>query len=181
MEMRNLSLALAVGVLLVCADVARADGAENLAAGTGTIAGFGEPMVHVNAQSEQGGASPRGHFWIRYPNGAEFGGRVECLTVVGNSAGLTGRIEKVKVSGPNFVVGNYVQIRLTDNGSPGTADLVNLDPGTPQQPTGCAPTGDLRTQQGNYVVHNSFVDLSVMNALLMDFEAQAGDPYGMHG
>src|SRR5687767_10418850 len=78
-------------------------GAENLVAGTGTIICCGQPMVHVNAQSREGGVNPRGHFWIRYPSGVEFGGDVVCLTVIANSATLTGRIDRVKV--PNALLG----------------------------------------------------------------------------
>ena len=181
MKSLPLALGLALGSLLVSAGVARADGAENLVAGTGTLICCGQPMVHVNAQSQQGGVSPQGHFWIRYPNGVEFGGRVVCLAVAFNSSGLTGRIEKVKVPKPTlgFTQGSFVNLRVTDNGSPGTADLVNFDPGTAVQPAGCPMFGDVNTQQGNYVVHNNpLVDLSALNALLMGFEADAGDPYG---
>ena len=67
------------------------NGADNLAAGTGTLICCDQPMVHVNAKSGAAGANARGHFWIRYPNGGgEFGGPVVCLNVVGNQAGLTG-------------------------------------------------------------------------------------------
>ena len=41
--------------------------------------------------------------------------------------------------------------------------------------------GDLKTQQGNYVVHddyNPLLDLSAFDALLTDIEAKANDPYG---
>ena len=122
-------------------------GAENLVAGTGTVLGFGNPMVHVNAQSRAAGVDPRGHFWIRYPNGGvEFGGTVVCLNVVGKVAGLTGHIERVKVAGPasGFVLGNYLRIRITDSGSPGTADLVNFDPGS-SSPQACTGVGRIRT------------------------------------
>ena len=74
---------------------------------------------------------PRGHFWIRYPNGGgEFGGRL-CLNVVGNQAGLTGHIERVEVARPcrDSLAGNFMNIEITDNGSPGTLDLVNFHPG----------------------------------------------------
>jgi hypothetical protein len=139
-------------------------------------------MVHVNAQSQAGGVDPRGHFWIRYPNGGvEFGGRVVCLNVIGNVAGLTGHIERVKVAGPGsgFVLGNYLTIRITDLGSPGTTDLVNFDLGTSNQPTACAGAGDLVMSQGNYVVHDKpVVNLSALDLLLAQFEAQAKDPYG---
>jgi Desulfoferrodoxin, N-terminal domain len=156
-------------------------GAENLAAGTGTLVCCGEPMVHVNAQSQSGGVDPRGHFWIRYPNGVEFGGPVVCLNVVGNVAGLIGQIERVKVAAPasGFVLGNYLRIRITDLGSPGTTDLANFDPGTPGNPGTCPGVGDLVISQGNYVVHDKpVVNLSALDSLLAQFEAQAKDPYG---
>src|SRR5205807_1394300 len=155
-----------------------------VAAGTGTLVCCGQPMVHVNAQSQQGVVSPGSHFWIKYPNGVEFGGRVVCLSTLANTAGLTGKIEKVKVASQaqGFMAGNFVPIRIVDNGSPGTADLVNFDAGSLVQPPGCPGVGDLKTQQGNYVVHdNPFFDLPVLDTLLMGFETDAGDPYGMNG
>jgi hypothetical protein len=149
---------------------------------------FGNPeaictgvMVHVNAQSGAGGVQPRGHFWIRYPSGVEFGGSVVCLNVVANSAGLTGHIERVKVANPSlgFVLGNYVPIRITDNGSPGTLDLVNFDRGLETQPTSCGGTGNIPISQGNYIVHDEPVlNLSALDQLLAQFEASAKDPYG---
>jgi hypothetical protein len=157
-------------------------GAENLAAGTGTLICCGQPMVHVNAQSGALGVNPRGHFWIRYPSGVEFGGTVVCLTVTVNRAGLTGRIDRVKVPNPGlgFVAGNFLNIELADNGSPGVLDLVNFHPGSSTQPTGC-PVGaaDLPISQGNYVVHDKPVlDLSALDLLIAQFEAEAKDPYG---
>ena len=182
--MRNVLIALALASLvgLGASGGASADnrGADQLAAGTGTLICCGQPMVHVNAQSDAGGADPRGHFWIRYPNGVEFGGRVVCLTVGVNQAGLTGHIEKAKTASPTqgFVPGNFVNLRLTDNGSPGTLDLVNFDEGTPTQPT-CFPGGDLPISQGNYIVHDEPVlDLLGLDQLLAQFESAANDPYG---
>jgi hypothetical protein len=166
-------------------------GADNLVAGTATLdctmimgATCTGVMVHVNAQSGAGGVDPRGHFWIRYPNGgAEFGGAVVCMHVVVNSAALIGRIDQVMVPSTNpmqgFTMNNFVQIRITDNGSPGTADLVNFDPGTPGNPGTCGGVGDIPISQGNYVVHDQpVVDLSALDLLLAQFEAAANDPYG---
>jgi hypothetical protein len=163
-------------------------GAENLAAGTGTLnctaiagATCTGVMLHVNAQSGAGGVSPRGHFWIRYPSGVEFGGSIVCLNVTATNAALTGRIDRVKVANPSlgFVLGNFVPIRITDNGSPGTLDLVNFDRGVDVQPEGCTGAGDIPISQGNYIVHDEPVlDLSALNLLLAQFEAEANDPYG---
>ena len=156
-------------------------GADNLVAGTGTLICCGEPMVHVNAQSQAGGVNPRGHFWIRYPTGVEFGGRVVCLSLVGNQAGLTGHIERVKLANPisGFVLGNFLNIQITDNGSPGTLDLVNFHPGSQIQPSSCTGGADLLIKQGNYVVHGQPVlNLSALSLFLAEAEAVAGDSYG---
>jgi hypothetical protein len=84
--------------------------------------------------------------------------------------------------GLGFVLGNYLTIRLTDNGSPGALDMVNFDPGTPNQPTGCSGVGDLTISQGNYVVHDQPVtdplQLDLLNQFLAQIESAANDPYG---
>jgi hypothetical protein len=163
-------------------------GADNLAAGTGTLDCTAIPgatctgvMLHVNAQSGADGVNPRGHFWIRYPSGVEFGGHIVCLNVFGNMAGMTGHIEMVKVADETlgFVEGNYLTIRITDMGSPGTLDQVNFDKGT-STPSSCLGLhGDIPISQGNFVVHDEpVVDLAALNTLLAEFEAAAGDPYG---
>jgi hypothetical protein len=187
--MRKVFAVLLATSLVALATAARASadgqGADQLAAGTGTLVCCNQPMVHVNAQSDFAGVNPRGHFWIRYPNGgADFGGHIVCLTVVGNTAAMTGHIEMVKTANPvlGFVLGYYLTIRLTDNGSPGTLDMVNFDPGTPNQPTGCAGVGDLMISQGNYVVHDRPVtdplQLDLLNQFLAQIESAANDPYG---
>jgi len=147
-------------------------------------------MLHVNAQSGAGGVDPRGHFWIRYPSGVEFGGQIVCLTVTLNQAGLTGHIEKVKTANPGlgFVSGNYLNIEVADNGPPpGTGapapDLVNFHPGQPGQPSSCpVDSPDLPLSQGNYVVHDKPVtDLAGMLGLdqfIAQIESAANDPYG---
>src|SRR5439155_11695015 len=121
-DMRRPLVALVLGSLLGLAlsgGVAGASGPQqNVAAGTGQLAPFGTvsgTMVHVNAQSDFGGANPRGHFYIREPappqgRGFDVAGAIVCLTVAGNSAGMTGRIDRVKVanSALGFEIGNYV-------------------------------------------------------------------------
>ena len=173
-------LSAGVACALLLPGVATATQQQQLAAGTGTLICCGSPMVHVNSQSDQGGVNPRGHFWIRYPTGVEFGGRVTCLSVLGNNAGLTGHIELVKVANlaAGFVEGNYLTIRIMDNGEPGTADMVNFDPGSPTAAPSCAAVGDLSISQGNYTVHDNLLDLFVLSPLLAQFEAAADDPYG---
>jgi hypothetical protein len=192
-----MALALATVVVLGATGGASADnqGADWLVAGTGTITPsscdtcsvFG--MIHVNAQNTADGLNPRGHFWIRLQNGGgEFGGTVTCLNVTTPMmAGLIGHIDRVKVLVTNtdfhFIEGNSVFIRVTDAGSPGTLDMVNVDGGTSDAPTSCQnfDTTCCNISQGNYVVHGEpVVGLDALNALnlqIAQFEAQAGDPY----
>jgi hypothetical protein len=190
--------AVALGAAGGGAGTARADnqGAEWLVAGTGTLICCSQPMVHVNAQSNVGGVNARGHFWIRYPNGGpDFGGQVVCLGVGVNTAGLLGEIDVIKTPGsigvpPNthpVVLGYLIPIRITDNGSPGTADLVNFDPPAPPPtvppaPGSCGGTGDLPISQGNYVVHNQPVTDPVallgLDQFIAQIESAANDPYG---
>lgn len=190
--MRKLLITLALASLFALGaggSAAADNGADWLAAGTGTLVMYGQPMVHVNAQSNFLGANARGHFWIRYPNGgADFGGLVRCLDVVGNEAGLVGQIEDVKTAGKptlNVAVGNYIYISINDNGSPGTADTVNFDPAVPSNSGFCPPrfnTPDLVIGQGNYVVHDQPLtdplQLDLLNQFLTQIEAAANDPYG---
>jgi hypothetical protein len=167
-------------------------GADWLVAGTGTLICCGQPMVHVNAQSDFLGANPRGHFWIRYPNGGpDFGGLIKCVNVSVSLAGLTGQIDTVKTGGaigvpPQTIeAGKYIQIRVTDNGSPGTADTVNFDPPLPaSDPPPSCPTNPetLLISQGNYVVHDQPVtdlaDMLGLDQFIAQIESAANDPYG---
>ena len=162
-------------------------GAENLAAGTGTLncaailgATCTGVMLHVNAQSGASGVSPRGHLdqvseWGRVR-------RVDCvLERDRNERGAyrSNRSRQGRQSGSRIRLGNFVPIRITDNGSPGTLDLVNFDRGVDVQPQGCSGAGDIPISQGNYVVHDEPVlDLSALNLMLAQFEAEANDPYG---
>jgi hypothetical protein len=193
--MRKLLITLAIAslVALGASGSAGADGqgsgADWLAAGTGTLKNYGQPMVHVNAQSSFGGANPRGHFWIRYPDGgADFGGLIKCLDVFGNEAGMVGEIEQIKAAGNPILkvkLNYFIYISVNDNGSPGTLDTVNFDPATQDNPGSCthrANTPDLVIDQGNYVVHDQPItdplQLDLLNQFLSQIEAAANDPYG---
>jgi hypothetical protein len=179
--------ALGLAAVLICpssAGATHSNGqgpAQQLVAGTGTLICCGMPMVHVNAQSDAGGVDPRGHFWIRYPSGVEFGGAVVCVNAVGFASGVTGRIDRVKLANPTlgFVEGNFLNIEITDFGEPGTADLVNFHPGAAVQPSGCPIGANLPISQGNYIVHDTpLLDVAALDLLLSGFETAAGDPYG---
>jgi hypothetical protein len=145
--------------------------------------------VHVNAQRDPDTGASRGHFFIRYPTtapggGFDFRGRVVCLDVIGNFATMIGRIDATRGVAPNplanFVVGNFLRIRITDNGEPGAADLVNFDPGQPTQPSCDAVPGDLPISEGNYIVHEDppLAILNSLSLLLAHFESAADCPYG---
>jgi hypothetical protein len=78
-----------------------------------------------------------------------------------------------------FVAGNFLNIEITDNGSPGTLDLVNFHPGSGDQPQSCPLGANLPISQGDYVVHDKPVlNFSALDLLLGQFEADANDPYG---
>ena len=188
--MRKLLAALAlVSIVSVVAlpGSASADnqGADWLAAGTGTLICCNQPMVHVNTQSGTAGVNPRGHFWIRYPNGgADFGGHIVCLNVAGLTAGMIGRIDDVVAPnvGLGFTAGNYLHITVTDSGPANLVpDMVNFSPGGSNWPS-CAPEGGFPVSQGNYVVHDQAItdplQLDLFNQFLTQIEAAAKDPYG---
>jgi hypothetical protein len=167
MRRRVLAITASVALMAVFAGSANTAGQKDLAAGTGTIAGFGDPMVHVNAQTNPNTGVTTGHFYIRYPAEStpdgkifEVGGRVTCLFVLGNHAAVAGRIERIKGSEPAIfeegvptMTGDEVSINVVDNGSPGTLDEANegKSAGATTSET-CGFGGTLPIKQGNYTV-----------------------------
>jgi hypothetical protein len=165
---------------------------QELVAGTGRLAGHNEPLVHVNAQKDKDTGETRGHFFIRYPvtapgGGFDMRGDIECMTTTGvpgfMKAGLVGRIERITginpfgPGGANFFVGNALQITITDLGEPGTFDQADFSPAeTPPRNPSCSPGGGQILQSGNYIVHQDppLELLSILDALLAEFEAAAG-------
>jgi hypothetical protein len=167
---------------------------KDLVAGTGTLVvpqPFPQaPQLHVNAHRDPQTTEARGHFYIRYPTTTPTGtfdvrGHVACLGVAGNVATVIGEIERVRgvapfAGGGGFEEGNFVQIRITDNGEPGTLDLANFSPGSPTQQSCVPQAGDLPLSQGNYIVHQDppLQLLNILDGLLAEFEAAADCPYG---
>jgi hypothetical protein len=158
---------------------------KDLVAGTATILGFNNPQVHVNAERYGTPEAIRGHWYIRYPTTAPGGGfdmrgEVVCVDAFLNNATVIGQIERVKgidpfFGGAGFVAGNFVQIRIQDNGEPGFLDRVNFSPGSGSQQS-CAPSpGDLVISQGNYIVHEEppLALLSSLDLLIAQIEAEA--------
>jgi hypothetical protein len=166
---------------------------QELVAGTGTLVVpqpfRQDPMLHVNAQRDETGEA-RGHFYIRYPEtetqtALDFRGEVVCLDVSLNNATIIGEIERRRPAlvppqtGP-FAEGHFLEIRITDNGEPGTLDLANFGGEQTTQPS-CAvftaQPGDLPISQGNFIVHMD-PPLSLLSALdlqIAEFEAAAGE------
>jgi hypothetical protein len=179
---------LCVLLLALAAVIAAPGGAQatsrDVAAGTGTIIGFGDPMVHLNAQAEEDTPpfAGRGHFFVRYPvdslpdrAGLEIHGKITCVNAVGVDAVAAGIVTKVTGQDPfNLVEGmSTVQVRARDTGSPGTLDGSNWGPAPPD----CSsPPGSLPISQGNYVVHDSALSgvFAGLDLLIAEFEAAAG-------
>jgi hypothetical protein len=161
---------------------------RDVVAGTGTLVVpqpfLQAPQVHVNANQNPDTGETRGHFYIRYASpDIDLRGDAVCVDAALTSGTVIGRVERATgAAPPTFPTkGDFVRIRITDNGEPGALDLANWDllPGVSSPPTTCpAQPGDLRISQGNYVVHDGTVPLSLLSALdlfLADIEAAAGD------
>jgi hypothetical protein len=178
-----------LALALVSVSPASAGNPKNLAAGTGTIDGFGDPMVHVNAQTNPNTGMTSGKFFIRYPAEStidgkifEVGGSVSCLFVdlVGNHAAVAGTIERIKGTAPAIfgptVIGGEVSINVLDNGSPGTLDEANEGqaPGATNLPD-CGYGSTLAIKQGNYTVKADppLELLTSLDALIADAQLAA--------
>jgi hypothetical protein len=157
--LRGLFFAVAMSAgLLVVPGTSVAAPSHDLVAGTGTIALFGSPTLHVNAKNTANGAN--GSFRITYPDGIVVRGTVTCLFVAGNLASIVGLITESN-SVTTFPEGDYIFISVLDNGEPGTAgpDMINFSPGLPPPaPTTCTTnpaTPNLPIVQGNFQVFDS--------------------------
>jgi hypothetical protein len=127
------------------------------ATGTGTLDHtFGDPTAHINAVQAKPGL--KGSFEITYPDGTAVSGKPVCLSVSGNTAYVTGKIDQS--SGPrqatnSWLPGNYLVIGVQDNGEPGSADRLNFSTGFTTDP-GCGPNSaarpDFTIVNGNYQV-----------------------------
>lgn len=156
------------------------NGPKDLVAGTGTITGFGDPMVHVNASRNKTTLEARGYFFIKYKSSNfEVSGRVTCLTVTGNKAGVGGVIERVKGTPPAIfgptAPGNEVLITVLDMGSPGNLDQVNEGQLLGASSV-CPETGNtFPIQQGNYVVKDDPPPsmLAILDVMLAEFVTAA--------
>jgi hypothetical protein len=162
---------------------------QDVVAGTGTLVVpqpfLQAPQLHVNANHDPATGAVRGHFYIRYTAPAiDIRGDAVCVDTLGTTGTVIGRVDSVTANPadvpPGFPgVNDFVRIRITDLGEPGTLDQANWDPLGSQQPAACpAQAGDLPISQGNYIVHDGLVPLELLPALdglLSDIEAAAGD------
>jgi hypothetical protein len=145
---------------------------KDLVAGTGTIMSSGD-VVHVNGSRNKNTSAVSGRFFVRYANGAEIGGRVTCLTVNLNKAGVGGVIERVKGTPPPG--SNEVLITVLDMGEPGTLDEVSAVR-LAAASTSCPSTGPTSPiSKGNYVVKSDPPPelLSIFDTLIAEFETAA--------
>jgi nitrous oxidase accessory protein NosD len=163
-----------------CPTAPAGEAQKDLVVGTGTIMGFGDPVVHVNASRNPNTSEVKGRFYIRYPDNAfEVAGKVTCLTVNLNKAGVGGVIERVKGTPPPIfgptMPGNNVLITVLDMGEPGTLDEVN-EGQLAGASTNCPSTGNtFPIERGNYVVKAEPPPalLSSLSTLIAEFEAAA--------
>jgi hypothetical protein len=162
---------------------------QDVVAGTATLVVpqpfLQAPQLHVNANNDPATGAARGHFFIRYSvPPIDIRGDAVCVDTLATTGTVIGQVESVTASPadipPGFPgVNDFVRIRITDFGEPGTLDRANWDSIGSAQPATCsAQPGDLPISQGNYIVHDGFVPLELLPALdllLNDIEAAAGD------
>jgi hypothetical protein len=146
-------------LVLVPAPLSHAAPSHDQVVGTASIAQFGSPTLHVNANLNRSGV--KGTIRISYPDGTDLKGKVTCLSVNGNIGYVIGRItDSVGQPPHNWLPGNFVVAGVKDNGEPGTdgPDLLNFSPGFATEPA-CAPNPaahpTLPVVQGNYKVNDA--------------------------
>jgi hypothetical protein len=155
--------ALATGALALGCGLAVAAPSDDQLAGTGTIAGYGTPTLHLNAvdTSMQGW---KGSFTIDYPTGTHVEGKVTDGQVDSNKVGYAwGQV--TESNDGRWVVGEYVVMGVLDEGQPGVQppkDALNFSVSSASPPgTGQAiPSGDpnLTLIEGNLRVSDSDSD-----------------------
>jgi hypothetical protein len=115
-----LLVSVAIGVGAASATHSNGEGPkQDLVSGTSQFEGGGfDAQLHVNATSGPSGEDPRGHFFYRQSssgtNQFDFSGRVTCVNVNGNLAGLAGEVTKSK--NPSVAEGSGVLISVEDRG-----------------------------------------------------------------
>lgn len=161
---------------------------QDVVAGTATLVVpppyLQAPHLHVNANNDPATGAARGHFFIRYSvPPIDIRGDAVCVDTAVTIGTVIGQVESITANPANYPPGfpgvnDFVRIRITDAGEPGTLDEANWDPLSAQPATCPAQAGDLPISQGNYIVHDGFVPLELLPALdllLNDIEAAAGD------
>ena len=163
--MKRLLAALFLGLVVAlvgASGVASADPQQDLVSGTGHFVEVGvfDAEIHVNAQSGPSGEDPQGHFFVTQETkggvaDADFSGRVTCVNVNGNLAGVGGEVTKSK--NPSIAEGSGFLFSIEDRGpgeqDAGLAMLTSVPPEEP--PTDCSFVFTAETQKGNFVVHDA--------------------------
>lgn len=163
MRMRKLLLVAivsATALAAVPAVSAFAASSHDQLVGSGTLTGFGNPTTEVSANEVKSGL--KGSFTITYPDGTAVSGTPTCLAVQGNGGYFIGKIDTSagpRVDSNNWHPGDFVVIRVVDNGNPGqgSPDRLNFSPGYATSPQ-CAPnvgTDLIPISDGNFHVTDS--------------------------
>ena len=162
--MKRLLAALFLGLVVAlvgASGVASAAPQQDFVSGTGHFVQQGgdfDAQLHVNAQSGPTG-DPGGHFFVTRSefgiNVVDFSGRVTCVNVDGNLAGVAGVVTKSK--NPSVPVGTGFITSIVDGG-PDEQDAAQAMLFAVSAPPTTCPFNDLGTQpttDGNFVVHDA--------------------------
>jgi hypothetical protein len=154
-----LLVSVAIGVGAASATHSNGEGPkQDLVSGTSQFEGGGfDAQLHVNATSGPSGEDPRGHFFYRQSssgtNQFDFSGRVTCVNVNGNLAGLAGEVTKSK--NPSVAEGSGVLISVEDRGQ-GAEDVARVRLNLPAPPPECSfIIMRVDFQKGNFIVHDA--------------------------
>jgi hypothetical protein len=108
-------------------------------------------MVQVTTHGT--GAESSGVFHIKYPDAGMIKGTVTCVFMTANVAYIVGQIDQSKNAA--WLVGNYVEIGVQDNGA--SLDNANFSPDQ-ETPPACGPsiiaTPNLPLVSGGFVIQD---------------------------
>jgi hypothetical protein len=153
-----LLVSVAIGVGAASATHSNGEGPkQDLVSGTSHFEGGGfDAQLHVNATSSPTREDPRGHFFYRQSssgtNQFDVSGRVTCVNVNGNLAGLAGEVTKSK--NPSVAEGSGVRIGVEDRGQ-GAVDAGRIRFNLLAPPPECPFISLVDFQKGNFIVHDA--------------------------
>jgi hypothetical protein len=158
------SLALAVVVALTFAvshDAPKAAGNTASATGSGQVTINGDLRNFTfNARTDSSGVTTGETEAFNRDDGFRWHGTLNCLSVTGNRATMSGVVTDISPSSPPFDVGSPILFQVIDNGegSNGTPDRISLTffYGAGNPSPGCKGFSDftsLNVERGNVQVH----------------------------